>query len=71
MKLYREKNASVAGETYMPPLAQTMGESPKARICDLEEYIEQEQKEIRIKETVPPSNRRRRLRIYIPSLPLK
>jgi hypothetical protein len=37
----------------------------------LESYIEQKQKDVRTKETKRPSNRRRRLRIYIPSLPLK
>jgi hypothetical protein len=71
MNSYREKDASVAAETYMPPTAPRMGENLKITICDLKPYIEQEKKDIRIEETVRPSNRRRRLRIYIPSLTLK
>jgi hypothetical protein len=71
MNSSREKNASVAGQTYIPPLAPRMGENLKITICDLKPYIEQEKKDIRIDETAPPSNRRRRLRIYIPSLTLK
>jgi hypothetical protein len=71
MSSYREKNTSVADETYMPPLAPRMGENLKFTIYDLNPYIEQEKKDIRIEETARPSNRRRKLRIYIPSLTLK
>ena len=71
MNSYREKNASVAAETYMAPLAPRMGENLKIMICDLKPYIEQEKKDITIEKTPRPSNRRRRLRIYIPSLTLK
>jgi hypothetical protein len=67
----REKNGGVGEETYMPPSALGTGENPNLRICALEPYIEQEQKAFRIKETARPCKRRRRLRIYIPSLPLK
>jgi hypothetical protein len=68
---HREKNASVAGETYMPSLTPRMGENLKITTCDLKPFIEQEKRDIRIEETARPSNRRRRLRIYIPSLKLK
>ena len=71
MNSYREKNPSVAADTYMPPLAPMMGENFKIAICNLKPYIEQEKKGIRIEETARPSRRRRRLRIYIPSLTLK
>ena len=67
-----EKNDGVEDETYTPPSALSTGENPKMRICDLEPDIGQEPKSIRINETAKPSNRRRRrLRIYIPTLPLK
>lgn len=71
MESSREKSGGVGDETYMPPSALGTGENPNMRICDLEPYIEQEQKAFRIKETARPSNRRRMLRVYIPSLPLK
>ena len=71
MNSYRENNTSVADETYMPPLAPRTGENLKITICDLKPCIEQEKRDIRIEETARPSNRRRRLRIYIPSLKLK
>lgn len=71
MESSREKSGGVGDETYMPPSALRTGENPNMRICDLETYIEQEQKAFRIKETARPSNRRRMLRVYIPSLPLK
>ena len=71
MNSYRENNTNVTDETYMPPLTPRTGENLKITTCDLKPYIEQEKKDIRIEETVRPSNRRRRLRIYIPSLTLK
>lgn len=71
MESSREKSGGVGDETYMPPSALGTGENPNMRICDLEPYIEQEQKAFRIKETARPSNRRHMLRVYIPSLPLK
>jgi hypothetical protein len=71
MESSREKNGDVGDETYMPPSVLRTGENPDMRICALELYIEQEQKACGIKETARPCNRRRRLRIYIPSLPLK
>ena len=67
-----EKNGGVGNETYTLPSALSTGESPKMRTCDLEPDIGQQPKSIRINETAKPSNRRRRrLRIYIPTLPLK
>jgi hypothetical protein len=71
MNSYREKNASMVAETYMPPSAPRIGENLKITMGDLKPYIEQEKKDIRIEETARRSNRRRRLRIYIPSLRLK
>ena len=70
MESPRQKNGGVGDETICPFSAKTE-ENPNMRICDLEHYIEQEQKAFRIKETARPSNRQRMLRIYIPSLPLK
>lgn len=45
MESSREKSGGVGDETYMPPSALGTGENPNMRICDLEPYIEQEQKQ--------------------------
>jgi hypothetical protein len=71
MNSYREKNASVVAETYMPPFSAEDRRNLKITMGDVKPYIEQEKKDIGIEETARPSNRRRRLGIYIPSLTLK
>jgi hypothetical protein len=81
MKPYGEKNGGVdskrqiqdqlGNDTYITPSAIGPEENLTVRICDLEPYIQQEEKEIRrTEETARSSNRRRKIRIFFPSLPL-
>jgi hypothetical protein len=82
MESFREKNGGLGSnrliqeqietevsrnDTYTEAAAIGSEENLKARICDLQPHINQEEKEIlTVKETTRRSNRRRKVRVYLP-----
>ena len=54
-------------DTHREPAAIRSEENLKARICDLQPHINQEEKDIfRVRQTARRSHRRRKVRVYFP-----